>query len=231
MSRGLTAGALAEIGASRLRPVVFYEGVFSTGTLRLWSGIGPVSWNGQTWTGAGKLLGLAPIQEASEVGAVGFAVSLTGDATDIISLNLSAARQGYAGRVWLAFLDATGAIIADPFKSFEGRFDVPEIVDAGEQATIEARYESRLIDLDRARVRRYTAEDQKLDYPDDLGFDFVTTLQDAKLPWGVGIGGAVQDPIGITAGQAAGLGVLTGQFFPGFSLDRITGDLDFDLGF
>src|SRR4051812_46565254 len=177
MARGLTVAAAAQIAAARLTFAVFFEGVFTTGTLRLWSGIGPIDWNGVTWTGAGKLLGVSPIQEGSDVAAVGFSVTLTGDATDILSLILSAARQGYAGRVWLGFLNSAGAIIADPFKAFEGRFDVPEILDAGEQATIQAKYESRLIDLDRARVRRYTPEDQKLDYPDDEGFGFVASLQ------------------------------------------------------
>jgi hypothetical protein len=78
-------------------------------------------------------------------------------------------------------------IIADPFKCFEGRFDVPDIVDEGARATISARYESRLIDLDRVRARRYTDEDQKLDYPTDKGFEYVPSLQDAQIPWGNGV--------------------------------------------
>lgn len=220
MARALTAGAAAEIAAAALRPVVFYEGEFSTGTLRLWSGIGPIDWDGETWTGAGRVLNVAPIQETSDIAAVAFEVSLSGEASDIIAINLNAARNGMAGRVWLGFLDASGDLIADPFKAFEGRFDVPEINDAGETAAITARYESRLIDLDRSRIRRYTSEDQKQDYADDLGFDFVPSLQEAGLPWGVGLGGVVQQPgspyVGIPSKIRDKLPII-GQFFPDIS--------------
>lgn len=185
--RDLTASVIAAITAGRVRPVVFYEGVYSSGTLRLWSGITSVSWDGQTWLGAGNLLNVAPIQELSEVRAAGFAVSLSGDSSALLALNIGAVRQGLAGRVWIGFLDDTGAIIADPFKAFEGRLDVPDIVDEGERCTISVRYESRLIDLDRSRERRYTTEDQQLDYASDRGFDFVPSIQDAVITWGNGV--------------------------------------------
>jgi hypothetical protein len=90
------------------------------------------------------------------------------------------------GKVWIGFFDSAGALIADPYLAFQGRFDVPDILDAGEQATISARYESRLADLDRPRERRYTDEDQSLDYPTDPGFEFVTRLPDKQVIWGGG---------------------------------------------
>jgi hypothetical protein len=92
--RDLTASVIAAITAPTVRPVVFYEGVYSSGTLRLWSGITSVSWNGQTWLGAGNLLNVAPIQEVSDVRAAGFAVSLSGDSSALLALNIGAARQG-----------------------------------------------------------------------------------------------------------------------------------------
>jgi hypothetical protein len=85
----------------------------------------------------------------------------------------------------------TGAdrLVADPFLAFEGRFDVPEILDEGETAVITASGESRLIDLDRVRARRYTDEDQKLDFPNDLGFEYVPKIQDKEIFWGTLIPG------------------------------------------
>ena len=44
--------------------------------------------------------------------------------------------------------------------------------------------ESKLIDLERSRARRYTSEDQKIDYPDDKGLDFIADLQDKAVVWG-----------------------------------------------
>jgi hypothetical protein len=174
------------VTAKAVRPVVFYEGEFASGTLRLWSGLGDFSWDGQTWIGVGQMIGIAAIEEVSEIRAVGFSVSLAGDASALLSLNLGQARQGLPGKVWFGCFDASGALVVDPFLSFSGRFDVPDILDEGERCTIQARYESRLIDLDRTRERRYTDEDQQGDFPGDLGFEFVTNLPDKMVTWGGG---------------------------------------------
>lgn len=184
MARTLSAAVIAAIVGQVVRPAVFYEGVYSTGTLRLWNGISSITWNGQTWTGAGNMLGVSAVREGSEIRAVGFSVSLSGDASALLAANLGTARQGLAGRVWIGFFDASGALIADPFKAFDGRLDMPDIFDEGERCTIAVKYESRLVDLDRARDRRYTDEDQQAEYSGDKGFEFVPAIQDARIPFG-----------------------------------------------
>lgn len=183
MARGLTAGLLAEITAGTLRPVFFYEGEFSGGTLRLWSGAGSIGWNSQTWLGAGGLLSISEIQETTEVRAAGVTLALSGLDTSIIAIALAQARQGLAGKVWIGALDASNAVIADPFLAYEGRLDVPEIADEGETCTVTVSYESRLIDLERPRERRITHEDQQIDYPGDLGREYVAGLQNAEIVW------------------------------------------------
>ena len=62
--------------------------------------------------------------------------------------------------------------------------DVMTIEDAGATATINVSAESRLIDLDRSRTRRFTSEDQKIDYPNDKGLEMVASLQDKQITWG-----------------------------------------------
>jgi hypothetical protein len=62
--------------------------------------------------------------------------------------------------------------------------DVMTIEDAGATANINVTAESRLIDLDRSRARRFTSEDQKIDYPDDKGLEMVASLQDTVIIWG-----------------------------------------------
>ena len=44
--------------------------------------------------------------------------------------------------------------------------------------------ESRLIDLDVTRERRYTDADQKIDFPDDKGLEFIADIQDKEIIWG-----------------------------------------------
>ncbi len=87
--------------------------------------------------------------------------------------------------MWIGFFDtSTGAVIADPYELFSGQTDIPEITEAGDTATITITIESRLVDLEKKRVRRFTKEDQARDFPSDLGFDFVPKLQDAELLFG-----------------------------------------------
>ena len=58
------------------------------------------------------------------------------------------------------------------------------ISDDGENATIKVSCESRLIDLNRNRVRRYTDVDQQSEVSGDLGFKFVESLQEKSIDWG-----------------------------------------------
>ena len=62
--------------------------------------------------------------------------------------------------------------------------DLMSIDDSGDTANINVTAESRLIDLDRTRERRYTSEDQKIDFPNDKGLEFIADLQDKEIVWG-----------------------------------------------
>jgi hypothetical protein len=186
MSRDLTAALTTEFTASSFRPILFFEGEFDGGFTRVWSGLGTIEWDSKSWTGVGYLGGISPIDESGDVRANGVAVSLSGIPSSLVSTALQSARQGLPGKIWIGALDSTGAVVADPYLAFHGRLDVPEIDDGGDTATITITYESRLIDLERPRERRYTAQDQRIDYSDDQGFDFVNSLQDKQLTWGRG---------------------------------------------
>ena len=74
--------------------------------------------------------------------------------------------------------------MADPYAIFQGQMDLMTISDGGDTATIKLTAESRLIDLDRSRERRFTSEDQKIEFPDDKGLEYVDDLQDKEIVWG-----------------------------------------------
>ena len=186
MSRTITPAVIAELESGQVRPAIFFEAQFSGGFLRLWSGLGPITWNSLTWTGAGNLMGIGAIEESADVVATGTTITLSGIPTDLVSLCLVNARQGLPGKVWVGFMTAAGAVIADPILAFAGRLDVPSIMDGAERCEIQITYESRLIDLNRAREFRYTNESQQLFSAGDKGFEYVSALQDKEVRWGMG---------------------------------------------
>jgi hypothetical protein len=183
MARALTAGMATELAAAQLRPLLFYEGEFASGFLRLWSGIGTITWNGQSWTGAGNLIAMSPITETADVRAVPMTCTLSAVPSAILSLVIGQARQGKPGKVWFGAMDAAGAIIADPYLAFVGRLDTPTIEESGETGRVSITYENRLIALERPRTRRWTHEDQQIDFPGDIGFEYSASLQDQVLEW------------------------------------------------
>lgn len=186
-SRDLTAGMLTAIQAGSVRPALLYEGEFadpddeSTVYLRLWSGIGSLSWDSKTWAGGGHLLSISVIEESAEVKAVGFEVTMSGLPSAKVALALESARRNRPGKLWLALFDASGAVIADPYLLKTGKFSMIPIEDNGDTCTITARYEDRLVGLSQPSERRYTHEDQQLRSPGDLGFSAVEALQDASF--------------------------------------------------
>lgn len=185
--RDLTTDMLAAIAAGTVRPALLYEGTFYSGGdvyLRLWTGVGDLSWDSKTWTGGGSLLSISNLDETTDLRAVGFSVTLSGMDSSFISLAQQSVRQGKAGKLWLALFDAAGALLADPYLLKRGRFDVIPIKDDGQTCTIQATYEDRLVDLERPRDRRYTHEDQQIDYPGDRGFEYVPSLQNMDIAWG-----------------------------------------------
>jgi hypothetical protein len=186
VSREIHSEVIAEIDGHLLRPALLLDVEFASGTARLWTGIGDLAFGGNTYLGAGALLGISPITETTEVRSVGISATLSGMPPSIIQPVLAQARHGRPVVVRLALLELDGkTIVGDPIVAFEGRLDVPSIEESGGTCVVRITAESRLVDLERPRERRYTHEDQQIDHPGDLGFDFVAGLQDETVPWGL----------------------------------------------
>lgn len=184
MSRNLTASFIQQLEAGSKTVIVLYEGEFTTGTVYLWSGIGNIEYDGNTWVGVGTLAGIESIKETNGIKANGVRVTLSGIDATLRSAVLDEVRQGNAGTIYIGFLDDTGAIVSDPAVAFDGFLDVPNILDNGKDITISIAYESRLRDLERVRELRYTNESQQIRFPGDKGFEYVASLQDWNGKWG-----------------------------------------------
>lgn len=185
MSRTLTAAVLAEIGQKTIWPVLIADLETSGGNVRAWSGIGNLVFGGNTYLGTGNLGTIGPVKESGdEIRANAITFQLSGIPSSLLSTALGTQYQGRPAKLWLGFLDSAGALIADPVLIFDGRMDVMDIDEGPDISTIIVTAESRLADLNRPRIRRYTNEDQEQLFSGDKGLEFVPALQNKEIIWG-----------------------------------------------
>jgi hypothetical protein len=196
MPRPLTSGMLAQLTAPRIKPLLLVQMQFTSGIAYMWTGIGNLQWNGQTWIGVGDMGTISAIEESSEIKATNVTFTLSGIGQDIIHKALGEMRQGYPVQLWFGTLGDNNNVIADPLQMYAGRMDAPSIDEGAPTATISIATENRLIDLNRSRERRYTDQDQQINYPGDLGMQYVQLVQIWNGTWGkAGPGGVPRGPI------------------------------------
>lgn len=184
MSRDLNATLSTDLIQSVIRPILLFEGEFPSGTVRLWNGTGPLTWNTVTWTGSSTLHAIRLAAETTTVEATGIEVQLSGASQEMVSLVLNNNATGHAGRIYLGTLTAAGAVNADPYIIFAGKFDTADIYESAESPVLTLRYESQIIELERGREWRYTTESQRVFEATDRGFEYVPLIQEWKGFWG-----------------------------------------------
>ncbi len=206
MSRGLSTAYKAAAAAGNVTPALLGYFNFSGGAVRIWTGLGDLSWGGNNYTGGGDLVAVDPVQETNEVRANGLNFRLNGMPSAMVTRILAENYRGRACKLWLALFDSSAAIIADPLLLFSGIMDQCMLNDSGDTCSITVTAESRLVDLQRPRERRRTTIDQQGLFSGDLGFDYVAGLQDREVVWGGGTSGAG----GISSPPASANGSVNG---------------------
>ena len=184
MSRGITSALNTVFTSQSIRPFVAVDLAFSGANVRVWTGLGNITFASTTFVGTGEVLGISPITENGTVQANGMVVSFNGLDLSLVSAALTENYQGRSAIIYLGALNADYTVVADPYVFFKGRMDKMSISDNGESAQIKVSLESRLIDLNRNRVRRFTDVDQQTEFAGDLGFKFVESLQEKSIDWG-----------------------------------------------
>jgi len=163
--------------------MVLVELDFAEGFVRLTNAGYDFIWNGYTWTGAGNLGSISNIEEGQELQMYGCTLTLTGIASDYVAKCFGVGYSGRAATIYLAPLDSNYTILSDPVVIFKGRMDTMPI-SLGNESVLQITIESKLVDWERPRVRRYNNEDQQAEFPGDLGFEFVPQMVEKSLLWG-----------------------------------------------
>jgi hypothetical protein len=171
----------------------------------LWTGQGTlVLDDGTSWVGTGNLLNISAIEETSELAVKGATLTLSGVPSEVLSLALSEPYQGRVCNIYFGTF-SQGSLLQESSsyillqdgsrinletgdkgfnEIFSGYMDQMNIEESGETSTIQLLVENKLVDLERARVARFTSGYQKSIYAGDLGLDFLEDLQDKQTSWG-----------------------------------------------
>ena len=207
MSRDIPVGFSDAVEAPTVDVFFAIELFFDTSTLRFWSGLGEVVLDGETYVGSGQMIQISSVDETLDVSAKGATLTLSGLPSDLLSLAIQEPYQGRKCKIYFGIRDnkaqflqqedddyiltETGAYIDTSVipvnvmaEIFTGYIDQMNIDEGAESSSIAVYVESRLIDLQRPRERRYTSESQKSRFPNDRGFEFVEDLQAKKFQWG-----------------------------------------------
>ena len=188
MARDITTAFKNAIEGSVVKHIVGIELEFSDGTLRFWNGYGNLTMtaggSSKTFTGAGDMLGVSEIEESSTLSMSGVTLTLAGIKSSIIATALGANYTNRKGAIYLGLFDTSNNVIADVYTIFKGNMDVMNIQEGADTCLITLKLESRLITFEKASNRMYTLEDQKVDFPNDIGFEFIPDLQDKEITWG-----------------------------------------------
>ena len=205
MSRDLSTGVSDALEQDVIYPFTAVELQFDGGNVvRLWTGVGTLVFEGQSWVGAGELLKISSVEESSEMAAKGATVNLSGVPSDILSLALSEPYQGRVGKIYLG-LFSIGALEKESgdyillqdgsrieletqqtslTEIFSGFMDTMQIDESPENSIISLTIENKLLTLERPRTARYTHEYQKTVDSTDKGLEYVESIQLRDFVWG-----------------------------------------------
>ncbi len=195
--------------ASEIQPLFAVQLMLDAQPLYFWTGLGDLTIDGITYVGTGQFLAISEMEETAEIAAKGAVITLSGIPSELLSLAISTPYQGRLCKILFGAINANKQYLKQEngdfvlteaggriditdgddtpaINLFTGYIDKMDIDEGPETSTIAMSIESRLIDLERPRIFRFSDQNQKTRYPTDKGLEFVEDLQDKQFNWGRG---------------------------------------------
>lgn len=185
MSRWESATNETEAAKASVIVVVLVDLDFSAGHIRVHSGIGPLTYDGNTYEGVGKLGNIELDAEDQEVAAKGARLTLSGIPADLVPDLLTVADyQGRDCTLYVGMLNPdTNAWVDDPEELWSGYMDFMDLETGEGEARLSLHVED---ELRREPLQAwYTDEDQQLLYSGDRFFSDLPNVEVFQAAWGV----------------------------------------------
>ena len=179
MSRIVPAAILTALSQPEVQPFYAVELSFDSATLRYWNGYGERTIDSETYIGSGNLLSISGVDEVADLSAKSASIFMNGIPSELIALALTEPYQRRPCRILFGVNN-----VSDFVEVFVGSMNTMNVEDSGQTSRIELTAESKLVELERSRSRRYTHESQQSRYSGDTFFSYVADLQDKEIVWG-----------------------------------------------
>lgn len=179
MARTIPAGLLTALTQTVTRPYYAVEMLFDTTPVRFWTGVGDRTIQLQVYIGAGSLIQVSEMEEIADLSAKSASIVVSGLNNSIVS---AALQEPYQRRICRILFGEVSSV--DVIEMFSGKMNTMRIDDGPDTSTVTLAIESRLVELGRAKVRRYNHESHVSRYPGDNFFSYVADLQDKQVSWG-----------------------------------------------
>lgn len=177
--RSMSSAMRTEVAKAQNQPCHLFALELDSGTLYVTDAYRTVVWGGNSYAATGHLLGFDGVHETSDLQVTEARVSLSGVDQVYVSVALAEDTIDRRLRIWKGFLDtSTDAVIVDPVEIFSGQCDAPAIEEDPEagSCTVTLTATNHFGDFTRRAGRRSNAAVQKVFFPADEGFGFVTAI-------------------------------------------------------
>jgi hypothetical protein len=182
MSRPIDAANQAEVEGSRVHAIVLAHFAFTVPVF-VHSGIGNITYSGNTYLGAGNLVDIDGLEESEDIAPTQLDLTLNYVPVQHINEALDSGNYGDTVTLYLGYKNSAGQLVADPELIWRGFFEHATIKIGSENAvTVSCQHELTILD-DRPG-RRWTDEDQQAEFAGDTGFSFAADMPTRKLLWG-----------------------------------------------
>ena len=152
--------------------------------VRAWTGIGELSFGGNTYLGTGSFGSLDAVRESTDGSAIGAKVTLNGIPSEMAGDIDDQFRRGARMDVYVLAVDESWTqVVGQPKLLQRLRTDTCDINDGGDVLTVVIQGESRMREQARPTIKRYTNEYQQRRHPGDRFFEFLSAMTEVPILW------------------------------------------------
>jgi hypothetical protein len=112
MARTLASVLGIELNSQELKPFYALKFEFDSGSLYLWTGLGDLVADGQTWIGGAGVIGISTSSETIDLSANNVTITLNGLDSSVLAIALAEPYRGRPFTLYLGALDANNQVVA-----------------------------------------------------------------------------------------------------------------------